>query len=78
MATPETNPTSLRPRRLHLAALVGSLALGLLHGSDLRPASFTVTTTADAQGACTPIPSPPLTAQAPPSLAWMARCFMGM
>jgi len=54
MVTPETNPTSLRPRRLHLAALVGSLALGLLHGSDVRAASFTVTKTADTQATCTP------------------------
>jgi len=54
MKVPRTTLTRSRPRLLNLAALVGSLAPGLLHVRDVRAGSFTVTTIADAQGACTP------------------------
>ena len=51
MSAPKTNTT--RSRRLHFAALAGSLALGCLHVSDVRAASFAVTRTSDSErGAC--------------------------
>src|SRR5881392_2220705 len=51
MSAPKTNTT--RSRRLHFAALAGSLALGCLQVSDVRAASFAVTRTSDSErGAC--------------------------
>ena len=55
MLASQTNGRRSWPRLTHFVALLGGLALGWLHVSDVRAASFTVTRTDDTErGVCNP------------------------